>query len=128
VWGDEGVQPLIVDSFGSRFSVSHWRLKLDSKLNGLTGEWEPRQFPYDSIVFLTHSGNVSLDALRWLSQHKVPVFVLDWRGRLQASIVHGQPIQGALHLRQYQTHLDTAKRREIGLAILREKVRQSKNE
>jgi CRISPR-associated protein Cas1 len=32
-----------------------------------------------------------------------------------------------LHLRQYQAHLDVAKRREIGLAILREKVRQSEN-
>jgi DNA-binding beta-propeller fold protein YncE len=54
------MQPLIVDQFGGRLSVSHWRLKLDSGLNGVMGEWEPRQFPYDSVVFLTHSGNVSI--------------------------------------------------------------------
>jgi len=121
------MNPLVVSDFGVRMSVSHASLCLESKARGEIARIEPRQSQYDSVVFLTHSGTISLDALRWLARHKIPVSVLDWRGRLQTSMTHSQVNHGALRLRQYQAHLDAAKRREIGLALIREKARQSEN-
>lgn len=97
------MNPLIIDEFGSRLTVNHMCLVFNSP-EGEIARFEPRQIPYDSIVLLTHSGLLSLDAIRWLSEHKIPLYALDWRGRLQSSITHSQVNHGTLRLRQYQAH------------------------
>jgi CRISPR/Cas system-associated endonuclease Cas1 len=104
------MNPLVVEEFGARLTVNHTCLVLDSKTGGEILRIEPRQIEYDSIVFLNHNGIISLEALTWLSWYKIPLFVIDWRGRLQTSIIHEHTNQGVMRLKQYQAHLDTDRR------------------
>jgi hypothetical protein len=84
------MNPLVIDEFGGRLMVNRACLVLDSKLSGEILRIQPRQIEFDSVVFLNHSWIISLEALTWLSWYKVPLFVLDWRGKLQTAITHNQ--------------------------------------
>jgi hypothetical protein len=55
-------------------------LCLESHLEGDLGSWDMRKLPFDSVVFLTHTGTLSLNAIRWLQRQRIPLFFLEWNG------------------------------------------------
>lgn len=109
---------LVLSDFGSRLSVSHFRLVVNGE------EYEPRSFPYDAVFCTTHAGIISFEAVRWLSNHKVPLFFIDWHGELQSSVIHRRPPRGGLRLAQYAAACDPQRTEEIASWIVREKNRR----
>lgn len=110
------MKPLILDEFGSRLSVSHFRLVANGQ------EFEARRFPFDSIFLLTHAFSISGEALRFLWSANVPLFVIDWHGSLQTSILHKSAFKPQLRLAQYT--LTETRKQEIVDKIVKDKVRK----
>lgn len=50
-------------------------------------ELKPNGDEYDNIVIYGHSGNISLDALKWVSKQNIALVVLNWDGRM---LIHPQ--------------------------------------
>ena len=74
-------------------------------------------------MLLTLRGMLTLDAIWWLSKHKVAVLILDYRGRLQSCILHGAAPLGNVRLAQYRATLDLNASQAIAQQIVAEKNR-----
>lgn len=96
--------------------MSHFRLVVDGT------EYEPRRFPFDSVFFLTHAYSITGDAIRWLWSANVPLFVIDWHGRLQTSIIHDSTPKGNLRLAQYELYTDPQRREAVAKELVAEKI------
>lgn len=105
------MNPLLLVGFGSSIFVKGSRLVIrEGRFTPLTyarlpdGEFRepkslrirPRQIPYDSILVEGSSGMITFAAMRWLMQHNVPVFLLDYDGSLLSATMPPQPIRGDL--------------------------------
>jgi CRISPR-associated protein Cas1 len=87
--------------------------------------FQPRRCPYSSIVIDGHSGYISLQALHWLSRNNVPVFVMNYDGRLISSILPPTVIQAHLRGAQFQAANDHEKKFTIAKALVQAKITRS---
>lgn len=65
-------------------------------------ELRPKGDDYDSIVIYGHSGNISLEALKWLSKHNVQLTILNWDGQLLNTVLIPEIKKGATRFNQYK--------------------------
>lgn len=84
----------------------------------------PKYDEYDNIVIYGHSGNITLEALKWLSKQNIQLTVLNWDGRLLTSITIPEPKAGGTRLAQYQA-FSSERRLEIARKIIDAKIRTS---
>jgi CRISPR-associated protein Cas1 len=82
----------------------------------------PRRIEYDSIILENATGQISLAALRWLSQHDIPIYFLDFDGSVVSSILPPNPIKADLRVSQIQAANDTEKKFEVARAIIKAKI------
>jgi CRISPR-associated protein Cas1 len=121
------MNPLLISGFGTSISVDKRKLIINnSKLNEHL-EFYPHQIDNDSIIIEGHTGNISFEAIRWLSKHDIPVTMLNWNGNLLACINPTEPSNGKLRAKQYARYCDDNTRYDIAYHIIEEKVRQSHN-
>jgi CRISPR-associated protein Cas1 len=119
------VNPLFLCGFGTSLTVKDRRLVVrEGRFSPLTftrtgtGEFRepkrlkfrPRQIQYDSIIVQGSSGMVTFEAMRWLTQHNVPVFMLDYDGSMISAILPPQPLRADLRRAQLEAYSDGEKR------------------
>src|SRR5205809_1331812 len=81
----------------------------------------PPYFPYDQIVIQRADGWLSLKALRVLTEQKVGILLLDWRGDLKGQFVpYSRRGDGGLFLRQLGAAADLKKRLALAKQIATE--------
>jgi len=90
-------------------------------------EFFPHKINHDLIIIDGHTGNITFEAMRWLSKHNINLTLLNWNGQLLANVMSEQPKSGKLRIKQYQKYLDSTDRFEIALKIVQTKVEQSLN-
>ena len=77
---------LFLSGNGMDLSVESGRLIVkdgrNQKKEPTTTVLKPKGDDYDGIVIYGHSGNVSLDTMKWLSKQKVPLTLMYWNGRV----------------------------------------------
>jgi CRISPR-associated protein Cas1 len=125
--------PLHLGGWGVKIRVQNLKSKseleiIDGRENnkvGSTFRFRPRRFPYSSIIVDGHSGYISLQALHWLSQHKVPVFVMDFDGTVISSILPPMPVKADLRAAQFQAANDPKKKFTIARALVQAKLARS---
>lgn len=114
------MRPLVLDRFGTRLSVSHFRLVVDEGTQ--KEEYEARRFSFDAVFFLTHAYSITGEALRFLYVHNIPAFVLDWHGQLQTSILPAMTLKGRLRVEQWEAWANPTSRQKIASRIIAAKV------
>lgn len=134
------MNPLLLVGFGSSLSVKNRRLVVrEGRFSPLSfarysnGEFRepkllkfrPRELPYDSILVEGSSGMITFEAIRWLTQHNTPVFMLDYDGSLISAIMPPQPVRGDLRRAQVEAHLDSEKRLTIARSFIEAKLERS---
>jgi CRISPR-associated protein Cas1 len=67
-------------------------------------ELKPKYDEHDNIVIYGHSGNITLEAINWLSRQNIQLTVLNWDGCLLTNIVIPEPKAGGVRLAQYQAY------------------------
>ncbi|MDH3203137.1 MAG: CRISPR-associated endonuclease Cas1 [Nitrosopumilus sp.] len=121
------MNPLLITGFGTSINVDKRKLIITNKLKGTRLEFFPHKISHDGIIIDGHTGNITFEAMRWLSKHNINLTLLNWNGQLLANVMSEQPKSGKLRIKQYQKYLDDADRFEIALKIVQAKVEQSLN-
>ena len=121
------MNPLLITGFGTSINVDKRKLIITNKLKDTRLEFFPHKISHDRIIIDGHTGNITFEAMRWLSKHNINLTLLNWNGQLLANVMPEQPKSGKLRIKQYQKYLDSEARFEIALKIVQSKVEQSLN-
>ena len=121
------LNPLLITGFGTSINVDKRKLIITNKLKGTKLEFFPHKINHDGIIIDGHTGNITFEAMRWLSKHNINLTLLNWNGHLLANVMPEQPKSGKLRIKQYQKYLDSEARFEIALKIVQAKVEHSLN-
>ncbi|MCG7844237.1 MAG: CRISPR-associated endonuclease Cas1, partial [Methanomassiliicoccales archaeon] len=79
----------------------------------------------DDIIHIDgHSGNVSLDAIKWLSKQNVQLTILNWDGRLLTIVLIPEMKQNHVRMAQYDAARDERKV-EIARKFIDAKIKNS---
>jgi len=121
------LNPLLITGFGTSINVDKRKLIITNRLKDTKLEFYPHKINHDGIIIDGHTGNITFEAMRWLSKHNINLTLLNWNGQLLANIMPEQPKSGKLRVKQYQKYLDDTDRFEIALKIVQTKVEHSLN-
>jgi len=121
------MNPLLITGFGTSINVYKRKLIITNRLKDTRLEFYPHKINHDGIIIDGHTGNITFEAMRWLSKHNINLTLLNWNGQLLANVMSEQPKSGKLRVKQYQKYLDSETRFEIALKIVQAKVEQSLN-
>jgi CRISP-associated protein Cas1 len=87
--------------------------------------FSPQRIDIDNIVINGRSGNISLDAIRWLVKHGVQVTVLNWDGKLLTSMLPPEGVQVKTKFAQYRTFEDPKLRLILAKKIIEAKFERT---
>ncbi|MCH7647404.1 MAG: CRISPR-associated endonuclease Cas1 [Thaumarchaeota archaeon] len=121
------MNPLLLSGFGITINVDKRKLIINNKIKNERLEFYPHKINHDGIVIDGHYGNVSFEALRWLSKHDISLSVLNWNGKLLSVTLPDTPKSGKLRVSQYQKYLDNNFRFKITIKIINNKINNSLN-
>ena len=76
--------------------------------------------PFERVVILSKSGNISLDALHWLGSQQVSILMLDYKGDVVYSML--PEVASNAHMRRVQYMMDDHKATRIACQLVREKT------
>ncbi|MEK6909339.1 MAG: CRISPR-associated endonuclease Cas1 [Nanoarchaeota archaeon] len=121
---------LLLNGHGIHFSVDKARLYVkegrysteEPKLH----VFRPKRIPYDNVVIYGRSGDISLEAIRWLIKHNVAVTILNWDGKLLTTMLPPESVQVKTKFAQYSSYKDSSLRLEIAKKFVEAKVTRSK--
>lgn len=119
------MRPLLLHGFGTSVRVNGRTLEVDWRSEGRKESYRPQQLPFDSVVIDSLTGSVSLEALRFLAVHDVPVTLLRWNGLVLSTILPRGPSNGELRVAQVEAYGDTERRLKIAREFIREKVEKT---
>jgi len=124
------MNPMYLSGFGVSLSVDRARLMVrngfcDPDVEPERFEIQPRNAHFDSVVIDGHSGNISLDAIKWLMRHDIPLFILDYNGTLLSSTLPREPVNGPLKIAQVEAYKDPAKRFYMAKKLVEAKAQRT---
>ena len=124
------MNPMYLSGFGVSLSVDRARLMVrngfcDPDVEPERFEIQPRKAHFDSVVIDGHSGNITLDAIKWLMRHDIPLFVLDYNGTLLSSTLPREPVNGPLKIAQIEAYRNCEKRFYIAKKLVEAKAQRS---
>ena len=117
------MNPLLLSGYGITINVDKRKLIINNKIKNERLEFYPHKINHDGIVIDWHYGNVSFEALRWLSKHDISLSLLNWNGKLLSVTLPDTPKSGKLRVSQYQKYLDNDFRFKIAIKIINNKIR-----
>jgi CRISP-associated protein Cas1 len=124
------MNPMYLSGFAVSLSVDRARLMVrngfcDPDVEPERFEIQPRKAHFDSVIIDGHSGNISLDAIKWLMRHDIPFFILDYNGTLLSSTLPRGPVNGPLKIAQIDAYRDGAKRFYIAKKLVEAKAQRT---
>ncbi|MFC1506394.1 CRISPR-associated endonuclease Cas1 [Thermoproteota archaeon] len=124
------MNPLYLSGFGVSLNVDRARLQIKDGVKEPDVEPErftaqPRNPHFDSVIIDGHSGNITLDAMKWLMRHNIPLFILDYNGSLLSSTLPREPVNGPLKVAQIETYKNTEKRFYIAKKLIEVKIQRT---
>ena len=117
---------LLLDGYGLSIKVDGAKLhiKNGTEKNGVIGEeyiYSPKRIDVDNIIVYGRSGNISVDAIRWLIKHSVQISILDWNGKLLTTMLPPESVQVKTKFAQYTAYGDMNTRIAIARKFLEAK-------
>jgi len=86
--------------------------------------FKPKYINLDNIVVYGHSGNISIDAIRWLVKQNVQLTFLNWDGRLLTNVLPIDIIHSNIKMAQYKAY-ENGQRVEIAKKFIDAKIQNS---
>ncbi len=89
--------------------------------------FRPKRMPYDNIIIYGRSGDISIEAVRWLIKHNVAITILNWDGKLLTTILPPESVQVKTKFGQYSSYRNSNLRLEmakkfVGAKFIRSKI------
>ena len=121
------MKSLLIHGFGTSIYVEKRKLIVYNKLENEKEEFYPHKIAYDGIVIDGHTGNITFEAMRWLSKHNINLTLLNWNGQILANTMPEQPKSGKLRIKQYEKYLHCETKFEIASNLVHAKIERSFN-
>ena len=124
-------QPLILVGHGIRIRIDHNTLLIQNGFTHYPQATENiRFFPGDGnlpdrIIILDATGSISLDALSWMSEQKIELLRLDWRGEVISVAGNSGYSANPKVVARQRAIRGTTKELEIARLLIREKLQAS---
>jgi len=125
----DGLNYLLLSGYGITINVDGGRLHIKDghdkdKSNPKEYIYKPKFIDLDNIIIYGHSGNITLDAIKWLTKQSVQITVLNWDGRLLTTIMPPESKQSITRMAQYRAY-ENGQRVDIAKKIIDAKVKNS---
>ena len=125
------VKLLLLNGHGINMHVDGARLHIKDGRFSTTEEpqeyvYSPKRIDIDSIIIYGKSGNLTLEAVRWLIKHNVQVSILDWNGKLLTTMLPPESTNVKTKFAQYRVFEDKEARLEIAKKFIEAKFYKSK--
>ncbi len=122
------MKTLLLSGYGISISVDSGYLHVK---NGRDHNKEPQEYifkpkstEYNGIIIYGHSGNVSLDAFKWLSKMNIQLSILNWDGRVLSNVLIPEQKQSRTRMAQYQAY-ETGQRIDLAKTFIEAKIQNS---
>lgn len=89
--------------------------------------FSPKRMDIDSIVIYGKSGNISIEAIRWLVKHNVQVTILNWDGKLLTTMLPPESANVKIKFAQYHAFEDEETRLKIAKKFIEAKISKSES-
>ncbi|WP_407355417.1 CRISPR-associated endonuclease Cas1 [Methanolobus sp. WCC5] len=83
--------------------------------------FSPKRIDIDSIVVYGQSGNLSIDAIRWLIKHNVQISIMDWNGKLLTTMLPPESTNVKTKFAQYHAYEDQETRLKLAKSFIEAK-------
>jgi len=122
---------LLLNGYGINFRVEKAKLHIvegryADEIQPKEYIFSPKKIDVDNIVVYGRTGEISIEAIRWLVKHNVAVTILDWNGKLLTVITPPESVQVKTKFAQYASYKDKALRLEIAQDLIRGKIQRTK--
>ena len=87
--------------------------------------FSPKRIDIDSIVIYGKSGNISIEAIRWLVKHNVQVTLLNWDGKLLTTMLPPESANVKIKFAQYHAFENEETRLKIARKFIEAKISKS---
>jgi len=81
----------------------------------------------NSIIIYGRSGDISIEAIRWLIKHNVQVSILDWNGKLLTTMLPPEGVQVKTKFAQYSSYKDEKLKLELAKKFIDAKIQRTKS-
>ncbi|MBI4177127.1 MAG: CRISPR-associated endonuclease Cas1 [Candidatus Aenigmarchaeota archaeon] len=121
---------LVLSGHGININVDNSRLHVKDGRNDPDTEpkkytFKPKMMDFDNVIVYGHSGNITLEAMRWLVKQNVQLTLLDWNGNLLTSVMPPESKQINYRMVQYQAY-QTEERTRLAKLLVDAKIKSSK--
>jgi len=106
--------------------------KLFIKDGRFTTKEEPKQYCFtpqridvDSIVIYGRSGDLSIEAIRWLIKHGIQITIMNWDGKLLTTMLPPESVQVKTKFAQYHSFEDKKARLQIARQFIEAKFERT---
>jgi CRISPR-associated protein Cas1 len=82
----------------------------------------PQRIDVSNIVIYGQSGNVSIEAIRWLIKHGIQISVMNWDGKLLTTMLPPESVQVKTKFAQYRAFDNPKKRLELAQKFIEAKL------
>jgi CRISP-associated protein Cas1 len=118
---------LLLNGHGINLRVDNAKLHIRDGRFSTTEEpkeyvFSPKQIDIDSVVIYGASGNISIEAIRWLIKHRIQVVILNWDGKLLTSMLPPESVQIKTKFAQYRAFDNPKKRLELAQKFIEAKI------
>lgn len=121
---------LLLNGHGIHFSVDKARLYVKegrySEEEPKLHVFRPKRIPYDNVVIYGRSGEISVEAIRWLIKHNIAITILNWDGKLLTTMLPPESVQVKTKFAQYSSYIDSSLRLELAKKFVETKILRSK--
>lgn len=122
---------LLLNGHGISFKVEKAKLLIKDGRYSINEElkeyvFRPKKIPYDNIIIYGRSGDISIEAIRWLIKHNVAITILNWDGKLLTTILPPESVQVKTKFEQYSSYRDSSLRLELAKKFIEAKFARSK--
>ncbi|UGV39822.1 CRISPR-associated endonuclease Cas1 [Methanococcoides orientis] len=121
---------LLLNGHGINMRVDGAKLHIKDGRFSTTEEPEeyvfsPKRIDVDSIVVYGQTGNITLDAIRWLIKHNVQISILNWDGKLLTTMLPPESTNIKTKFAQYHAFENQESRIKIARGFVEAKVDKS---
>ena len=89
--------------------------------------FSPKRINVNNIVIYGKSGEISIEAIRWLIKHNVQITILDWNGKLITTMLPPESVQVKTKFAQYHSYNDYKLRVELSRKFIEAKINRTKS-
>ena len=89
-----------------------------------TYEFKAKHDDLDKVVIYGHTGNVSLEAMKWLSKQNIALVVLNWDGRMLMNVLSPDTKRFNARMAQYDAYRNE-KRMKLAKEFIEAKIENS---